>query len=129
VSSALGVNDHGEVVGMAANELGQPSSFQYRDAMAALPVPPYSSAVSINGVAQVVGSAEGTYGYLLDGDILTRLDAIPAVAERGWHRLEPKSINDRGWIVGTATNAQGDLRAFLLLPAQGPRPKPDRIRS
>lgn len=127
-SSALDVNDHGEVVGMAANEYGQPTSFDYRDAMVALPAPSYSSAVSINDSGLVVGSAEGTFGYLVDGDAVTRLDALPAVASMGWRRLEPKSINDRGWIVGTATNAQGDLRAFLLVPSSGPRPKPLRVR-
>jgi probable HAF family extracellular repeat protein len=38
------------------------------------------------------------------------------VASRGWHHLEPTAINERGWIVGTAQDADGDSRAFLLVP-------------
>lgn len=115
-SGARDVNDLGQVVGMSADANGQPLSFIFDDAMHALPGPGYSSAVAINNRAQVVGSAEGTYGYLLEAGVYTRLDTLPAVVAKGWRHLEPTGINDKGWIVGTATASNGDLRAFLLVP-------------
>jgi probable HAF family extracellular repeat protein len=117
VSSAKGVNDHGQVVGMAANANGQPQPFLFDGAMNALPGPSYSGAVAINNRGQVVGSAEGSFGYLIDNGEYTRLDTLPVVQEKGWRRLEPTGINDRGWIVGTAMTQSGDLRAFILIPA------------
>jgi probable HAF family extracellular repeat protein len=76
-----------------------------------------------------VGSGEGIRGFLIDGDAVTRLDTLPAVVAHGWRRLEPTGINDRGWIVGTGSNADGDLRAFLLVPASEVRAKPVRLRA
>lgn len=116
-SGARGINDHGDVVGLATDANGQALSFQYERAMMALPAPGYSTAVAINDRGQVVGSVEGRYGYLIDNGTFVRLDALNEVAARGWRHLEPTGINDRGWIVGTGTNADGNLRAFLLIPA------------
>lgn len=128
VSSAAGLNDAAQVVGMATNANGQPLAFHYDVTMTELPAPAYSSAVAINNRDQVVGSAEGTYGFLLDGDVYMRLDTLPAVAARGWRHLEPHAINDHGWIVGSASNPQGDLRAFLLVPKDERGSKPLRSR-
>lgn len=113
---ANGINDRGQVVGMASNEVAQPTPFLFEGDMRALPGPGYSAAIAINNRAQVVGSAEGTFGYVIEGGTATRLDTLPAVVAMGWRRLEPTGINDRGWIVGTASNADGELRAFLLVP-------------
>ena len=121
-SSAKGLNDSGQVVGMASDANAQPRSFVFDGAMRALPAPGYSGAVAINNGGQVVGSAEGTHGYHVDGDAYTRLDTLPDVTAKGWRRLEPTGINDRGWIVGTATNAAGDLRAFILVPGDDRAP-------
>jgi probable HAF family extracellular repeat protein len=116
-SEARGLNDRGQVVGMSTDANGQPLSFLDDGAMSALPAPAYSSVAAINGRGQVVGSAEGTYGYLVDNGAYVRLDTLPEVASKGWRHLEPTGINDQGWIVGTGTNADGNLRAFLLIPA------------
>ncbi len=116
-SDARGLNDRGDLVGMSTDANGQPISFLFDGAMSALPAPGYSYAVAINERGQVVGSAEGAYGYLLDGGAYTRIDTLPDVAAKGWRHLEPTGINAQGWIVGTGTNADGDLRAFLLVPA------------
>jgi probable HAF family extracellular repeat protein len=115
-SVAKGINDHGQVVGFAADEHGQPNAFLYDGAMKALPGGGYNEAVGINNRVQVIGSGEGRYGYLIADSKVLALDTLPAVRALGWHHLEPKGINDRGWIVGTAQNANGDSRAFLLLP-------------
>ena len=118
-SSAKDINDRGVVVGMAADANGEPLPFVYDATMRALPGPAGSGAIAINDRGQVVGSGEGIHGYLIDGGIATRLDLLPAVIAKGWRRLEPTGINDRGWIVGTAVNADGNLRAFLLVPGGG----------
>jgi len=101
---------------MAGDANGTPTPFAYTGTMRALPAATFSAAIAVNNRGQVVGSGEGTYGYLVDNGSVTRLDAIPAVASRGWRHLEPTGINDRGWIVGTATTPTGDLRGFLLMP-------------
>jgi probable HAF family extracellular repeat protein len=115
-STAKGINDAGRIVGMASNADGQPEPFVFDGSMQALTGPSYSGAIAINNRGQVIGSAEGTYGYLVDAGNYTRLDTIPAVVAKGWRHLEPKAINDGGWIVGTATTPSGDLRAFILIP-------------
>ena len=116
-SSAWGLNDLGLIVGMAGNASGQPRPFLYDGAMKDLVnAPAYATAVAINNAGQVVGVAEGSYGFVLDGDEVIRLDTLAPVIEKGWRHLDPKGINDRGWIVGTARTASGDLRAFLLIP-------------
>jgi len=116
-SSARGINDNGQIVGMAADANGQPQPFLFDAAMHALPGPGYSGAIAINNRGQVIGSAEGTHGYLIENGQYTRLDTLPAVVAKGWRRMEPTGINDRGWIVGSASTPSGDLRAFVLVPA------------
>jgi probable HAF family extracellular repeat protein len=121
-SAARAVNGSGTVVGMAANEFGQPGPFIYDGVMRALPAGNYSEAVGINQRLQVVGTGEGRYGYLVDGGEVTPLDTLAAVQAKGWHHLQPTGINNQGWIVGTAFNAQGDSRAFLLVPREAGLP-------
>jgi probable HAF family extracellular repeat protein len=115
-SSAKGLNDRGEIVGMSTDSNAQPRPFIFDGAMRALPGPGYSGAIAINNSGQVIGSAEGSYGYLLEADKYTRLDTLSPVVAKGWRHLEPTGINDRGWIVGTAMTRSGDLRAFILIP-------------
>ena len=117
-SIAKGIDDRGDIVGMAGDAHGTPTPFVYNSVIQALPAPTYSAAIAINDRGQVIGSGEGIYGYLLDNGTVTRLDTIPAVQAKGWRHLEPTGINDRGWIVGTATTPSGDLRAFVLVPGQ-----------
>lgn len=122
-SGAKSVNDRGDIVGMATDTHGQPQSFIFDGAMRGLPAPGYSGAVAINNRGQVVGSAEGSFGYLIEGDSYTRLDTLPAVQAKGWRRVVPTGINDRGWIVGTAHTREGDMRAFILMPGDVPGSK------
>jgi probable HAF family extracellular repeat protein len=115
--AAKGINDRGEIVGMASTSEAQPAPFLYDGSMRELPAPAYSGALAINNRGQVIGSGEGIYGYLIDNGEMVRLDTLPAVAAQGWRHLEPTGINVRGWIVGHGFNANGDVRAFLLMPA------------
>jgi probable HAF family extracellular repeat protein len=126
-SVAKGINSRGEIVGMSTDEFGSPTPFIYHGTMQALPGASYSAAIAINNRGQIVGSGEGIYGFLIEGDKVTRLDRLPAVVAQGWRHLEPTAINERGWIVGTAVNPDGNLRAFLLVPANEEQPKPVRL--
>ena len=122
MSAARAINANGDVVGQSSNEYGQPTAFIHSGSMRALPGPSYSSAVAISAAGKVAGSGEGTYGYVVSGGEVTLLAELPAVAALGWRKLEPTAMNDRGWIVGTAENRDGDLRAILLLPNSAAKP-------
>lgn len=115
-SVAKDINDLGQIVGFSSDTHGQPAPFLYQGSMSALPGGSYSEAIGINNRSQMIGSGEGRYGYLIAEGKVTALDSLPAVQAKGWHHLEPTGINQRGWIVGTAQNADGDSRAFLLVP-------------
>jgi len=123
-AAATGMNSAGVVVGtfsLPTDPPGVVRAFRYADGalteLGTLPGFEQSTfATAINNRGEIVGSAEGSYGYLLKGDRFTRLDSLPAVQAKGWRHLEPAGINDRGWIVGTGVNASGDLRGFLLMP-------------
>jgi probable HAF family extracellular repeat protein len=115
-SVAKGINDLGQIVGFSSNANGQPNPFIYEGSMRALPAGSYSEALGINNRVQVIGSGEGRYGFLIENGNVVALDTLPSVQAKGWHHLEPAAINERGWIVGTAQNAAGDSRAFLLVP-------------
>ena len=118
-SSAKGLDDFGRVVGMSTDANGTPYPFLWANgAMQAIPGPSGSGAIDIDDAGLVIGSAEGTYGYFLDNGTYTRLDNLPAVVQKGWRHLEPAGVNNRGWIVGTATDGSGNLRAFLLMPSR-----------
>src|SRR5690348_13525570 len=82
-----------------------------------------SAGVDISDRGLVVASGEGYYGYLVAGSDVTRLDKLPAVVAKGWHHMEPTGISDHGWIVGTGFDAEGNPRAFLLVPGGGVRAK------
>jgi probable HAF family extracellular repeat protein len=126
-SVARGINSRGEIVGMSTDSFGSPTPFIYHGKMQALPGTSYSTAIAINNRGQIVGSGEGIYGFLMEGEEVTRLDRLPAVVAQGWRHLEPTGINERGWIVGTAVNPEGNLRAFLLVPANEEHSKPVRF--
>ncbi|HEX4780575.1 MAG TPA: hypothetical protein VH301_07470 [Usitatibacter sp.] len=120
-SSAKGIDQRGQVVGMSTDTNGTPYPFVWSaGSMQRVAAAPSSSgAVDIDDFGRVIGSAEGTYGYVIANGTYTRLDTLPEVVAKGWRHLEPTGINESGWIVGTATDGAGNLRAFLLVPSHG----------
>jgi probable HAF family extracellular repeat protein len=118
-SSAKGLDDFGRVVGMSTDANGTPYPFLWSGGtMQAIPGPSGSGAIDLDDAGFVIGSAEGTHGYYLDSGTYTQLDTLAAVVAKGWRHLEPTGVNNRGWIVGTATDGAGNLRAFLLVPSR-----------
>ncbi len=115
-SLANDINERGEVVGFSTDPHAIPTPFIDDGTMRALPGGGYASAIGINNRGQVVASAEGRHGYLVESGHVYWLSDLPAVREKGWHHMEPTGINDRGWIVGSGFDTQGNMRAFVLVP-------------
>ena len=115
---AFDINNHGVVVGASSHATGLAQAFIYENgAMRALFAMNhgYSHARSINDHGDITGTIDGR-GFLLTRDgTLTMLESLPGVGSGGWSWLQPTSINDRGWIVGTALR-NGTTRSFLLKP-------------
>jgi probable HAF family extracellular repeat protein len=111
-----GINDRGEVVGGMGFGHG-PQAFLYDGQVRELPgAYSFAYAVGLNNAGQVICSGEGVYGFLVEGGSAYRLDNFPGVAAAGGHHLEPKAINERGWMVGQ--NGAPDFHPFLLVPRE-----------
>jgi hypothetical protein len=115
VVNAYGLNDRGEIVGMATFGHG-PEPFIYDGTVHSI-VGAYgdSGAVALNNVGQILVSGEGTYGSLTEAGQSATLDQLSATSANPGHHMEGKAINDRGWIVGQSS---GDLHAFLMVPKE-----------
>src|SRR3546814_7079829 len=77
----------------------------------------------INDLGEVAGQARNAEGdsvaaLWIDGLALDLNDLV--VGADGWTFDFAWDINDQGWIVGNATDAQGNLHAFLLTPVPEP---------
>ncbi|WP_341678479.1 hypothetical protein [Niveibacterium sp. SC-1] len=84
-----------------------------------------SSAVAINARGQIVGYyidiVQGGGPVLWENNAPLLLEALvdPATITPGWSIGNPADINDLGWIVGAAYNAQTqESRAYLLRPVE-----------
>jgi probable HAF family extracellular repeat protein len=124
---ARAINDRGTIVGQAPNATAQPTAVVYGRRAETLPAPAYSSAIALNNAGQVIGSGEGIFGWVIDNGDFTRLADLPAIVANGYRRVEPTGINERGWIVATASNSEGNLRAILLVPGETTKTKARRL--
>ena len=113
LATATGINDRGEIVGMASFGHG-PEPYIFDGTLRQIPgAYSYASAVGVNNVGQILGSGEGIYGFLMEDGEATTIDAL---AGAPWHHSEPNAINDRGWIVGQGGSP--DFHAFLMVPKE-----------
>jgi probable HAF family extracellular repeat protein len=93
----------------------------------------YSGAKALNNVGQVVGyanTAESNFtnrAVLWDGSSIIDLNSFLAESDlaAGWVLNVANDINDKGWIVGAASNSKLGVseRAFLLSVTAVPEPK------
>lgn len=129
--SANWLNDAGDVVGWAlypGNQLFRP--FLWRKGqiidLGSVSGDACGIAFGINSVGQVVGSSGDCQGnphhafLWKDGDIVDLNSLVSPSSE-----LKLKSatnINDRGEIAGTGATANGNVRAFLLIPCDDDHP-------
>lgn len=135
-SIALGVNDLGHAVGSVGNGFSNrtattwglgPDGTDPLDAIRSQ-LGSYSEAFGINGQNQVVGTFKSftdPRAFLLDGTDLVDLNST-LENNQGLTLLAATGINDRGQIVGVASDADGNPHAFLLTPGLGePTPVPE----
>lgn len=108
-SSASAINDLDQIVGTSGTtNFYVWHAFLFKSGamrdLGALMVDGYSDAFDINGLGQVVGSAEvvgGTHGFLYEGGSLLDLNSLIDPAS-GWTIDDARGINDAGQIAGHA---------------------------
>ncbi len=133
--TAIHANDAGEVVGYATNQGDQAVfGFLWRNGVMRSLSPLGGDLCSlgehINSRGQITGiSSPGcTFSsgdgravlWERDGSIINLNDFVPPGL--GLTLLDPGYINDRGEIVGKGSLANGDLRAFILIPCDEDHP-------
>jgi probable HAF family extracellular repeat protein len=125
-SAALGVNDSGQIVGLAEPNfsccratLWDGASFTYIGTAGDLSV-----ARAINNSAQIVGSS-GATAALWNGTSFVDLNSFLSQAQAAqWQLLDAYDINESGSIVGDAKNLMtGDTRGFVLTVTPVPEPE------
>jgi probable HAF family extracellular repeat protein len=124
-SEAFGVNDLGDVVGVAATaDLHFDNAFLYTHGtlidLGALGSG-YTEAFDINNHSQVVGADTVDGGFLYEGGGLVRLNTLIDPAS-GWSIIDAHAINDAGQIAGTACRADACFAVRLDLVPAVPEP-------
>jgi probable HAF family extracellular repeat protein len=126
-TSALAVNDHGQVVGHSRRRGDGPyQGFVWTDGVmtnvSSLGGYEGGSAYGLNNLGQIIGAGSGPRpwcgsSFLYDPAIGVRRlrDLIPV--DSGWASLGPYDINNEGQIAGTG-DLNGATRAFLMSPVR-----------
>ena len=122
-SSAAAINARGQIVGYAATAEGLSHAFRWDPSsrrlvdLGVLPGTVVSAGRDTNDRGQIVGTAadvgdNSSRAFLFDprAQAMRNLPGIPAGSTEG------AAINNRGFVVGRTTTAQGELRAFLWSP-------------
>lgn len=115
-SSALGINNRGQVVGYSTTSSGNPHAFLFENGvmtdLGTFPGGLVSVASGINNRGQVVGYADTASGdvhaFLFEKGVMTDLGVLP-----GGIFSEALGINERGQVVGTSTG-RGFSHGFLF---------------
>jgi probable HAF family extracellular repeat protein len=107
VSKALGINDHGEVVGESAVDgLFQPHAFSFENGvmvdLGTLPgFNPFSEALGINKRGQIAGFSGAIvlfeFAVLIEDGVMVKLPTLPGAGDNNNQAL---AINDHGEVVG-----------------------------
>lgn len=124
-SLAQGINDLGDVVGVAATEEFRVNhAFLYSHGamtdLGTLDADTYSEAVDINNLGQVVGYSAGS-GFLYEGGAMVGLNTLIDPAS-GWNVIDAAAINDAQQIAGTACIAGVCYAVRLDLVSAVPEP-------
>ncbi|MEZ6235477.1 MAG: GC-type dockerin domain-anchored protein [Phycisphaerales bacterium] len=106
------INNHGQVVGSVQNAGTLAFSWTEATGIVALPAPPhpsgqYSSALDVNNLGHIVGTAGFDDGYNVFGWVYRRGQHTMLGTLPGQNGSRPLAINDLGEIVGIATAASG----------------------
>ncbi len=142
-SAAHDVNASGQIAASAAVTSGATHAYRVTRSPTGLPIwtalgtlgGDRSQALAINTESQIVGLAtlpQAAGGdprqraFLWEGGVLRDLNSL-IDSGAGLVLEQANDINDRGEIVGEATNRQGDKRAVLLLPQSLPSGAPQAV--
>lgn len=109
-TSAVGINDRGQVVGTSRTSDGRLHAFLWLDGVMIDLVPDHetSRSIAINDRGQVLGAYSGGSGaFLWEDGVMVDLGTL------GGATTEPRALNDRGQVVGASLTATGDEHAFL----------------
>ncbi|WP_145248558.1 hypothetical protein [Aeoliella mucimassa] len=136
-SRALGINNEGTIFGWALDSTNKTHAVVWRDhnpeVLQSLPDASYvTPPADINSEDWVVGAMRlamdgGTTEVAVVWDaegIAYNLNELLDETGEGWTLQKANGINDRGWIVGLATNPLGESRGFLLMPPGTDVPEP-----
>lgn len=142
-SAAHDVNASGQIAASAAATPGATHAYRVTRSPTGLPIwtalgtlgGDRSQALAINAGSQIVGLATlpqapgddpRQRAFLWEGGVLRDLNLL-IDSGAGLVLEQANDINDRGEIVGEATNRQGDKRAVLLLPQSLPSGAPQAV--
>ena len=106
-TAALGINDHGQLVGYYVDADWNFVGFHYQDGVLTTMTGPngeYAYPAAINNLGQIAGEFSGGQGFVLTRGKYEILD-LP-----GW--VGPRGINDRGQVVGYV-----DFVSFVATPS------------
>jgi probable HAF family extracellular repeat protein len=127
VSYANGINAKGQVTGGSSTTSLRWHGFLYTDGigladLGVLAGDDSSSGAELNDDGTVIGRSWNTGGGSNHPVLWSRpgcpedLNSAPGVKGSGWILGEARAINNKGQIVGTGRNPQGQSRAYLLTP-------------
>lgn len=125
---ARGLNDKGQVVGVASDGLRYDAVTWIGGAVQRLPgvaAAFESVAMDLNNAGQVVGYkrdsevGETTAMLWMNGSAF-EANTLPGVAGTGWRITNANDVNDAGAITGLALDSSGRGHAFLLSPVPEP---------
>lgn len=129
-SNASSINNNGEIVGYSLVAGGSYHAALWVNGVAGdigtLQGREYSLATDINNAGQVVGysfksgaTSFSAFLYSKSGG-LADLNSLAGIANSGWVVERAYGINDKGQIVGSGLNANGEHHAFLISAAPEP---------
>ena len=122
-----GINNHGEIIGTASNDVGYYDNHPFLEKDGVFTILPrpgddlFTLLESINDEGQIVGrgaSSTANSAYLLEDGVFYDLnDLIPA--ESGWQIFDATSINDSGVILAAGGRGNG-VEVLVLTPVPEP---------
>jgi hypothetical protein len=124
--SVSAINDRGEVVGLFDfGDVGKAAPFIYSNGTLLPIVGGSGGDLSVpaitNGDRVLVNGVDG-YTTVIEGGQRLSFEFMPWMRAAGWRRLEPRAMNNNGWIVGYGSRDFGGTRKFLITPVETANP-------